>query len=154
MVLRTAIVKLTRYAEKDSPGEQVESARFLEGLGMEGDFHAKGGSRQLSFMSLEDRRWMESQVALGLADGLCFGRYKENIMIEANFAPEPLPGAKLQTGEAVLEISRASKHCFVQCPLFSKGRKCALAGRSLFAQVAQSGVVKIGDTVEIERETT
>jgi len=97
----------------------------------------------LSFLSGDDRQFMDT------VPGLCFDRYKENILLDV--ALSPIPGTKLAVGEAVLETSDGGKRCFETCPLFGQGRDCVLAGRSLFAKVVQGGVIHTGDCVEMEK---
>lgn len=45
---------------------------------MEGDRHAAGGERQTSLLAGETRDWMEKQTE----PGLCFRRYKANLITE------------------------------------------------------------------------
>ena len=146
MVLRGTVAALTRYTVKGDPGEKPEGVLLLAGIGMEGDFHASGGERQISLLTLEERRWMDGHPE----PGLCFGRYRENILIEGIPPAAFMPGVKLKTGEAVLEISETGKHCFEECPLFRRGQDCFLAGRNLFARVVCGGYVRIGDSVTEE----
>gem|GEM_PF-227797 len=142
------MLKLTRYSAKGAPGEVVQSARLFAKLGMEGDFHATGGERQLSLLSWEERQWMDNQAE----PGLCFDRYKENILFDVALPPPArVPGTRLAVGEAVLETSDGGKQCFDQCPLFGQGRPCLLAERSFFAKVARGGVVQTGDYAEVEK---
>ena len=147
MIVYGTIAGLTRYAAKGEPGQTLESVRFLEGLGMEGDFHANGGQRQISLLSLEERRRMNARAE----HGLCFERYRENILIDGIPPACFTPGVKLKTGEVVLEISGVSKRCFEECSLFSRGQSCILAGQHRFAKVIRGGFVHIGDRVEIEQ---
>ena len=130
----------------------MQSVRFLAGLGMEGDFHAEdstlGGERQISLLSQEERRWMDSQAK----PGLCFGRYKENILFDVDLSPVLVPVTRLAVGEAVLEISDSGKSCFAQCPLFDQGQACVLAERSLFAKVIHGGLVRTGDYAEVKKD--
>ena len=141
----TRIIRLTRYKVKGIPGETLESVRLLEGQGMEEDFHAKGGDNQLSLLCMETSQWMDGQVE----KGLCFGRYKENILLDGIASADLVPGIRLKAGEAFLEISDTHKECFKECTLFSSGQNCLLAGRSLFAKVIRSGIVKTGDLIEV-----
>jgi MOSC domain-containing protein YiiM len=138
-----AVAGLIRYGEKGTCGEVLESALLREGMGMEGDWHA-GGERQISLLPLELRRWIDAQTE----PGLCFRRFRENILFEGT-AVSPAPGTRLRAGEAALEISAQGKHCFEDCPLFKRG-SCMLAGQNLFARVTKSGMVRIGDRLEIE----
>ena len=59
------------------PGEAVESAWFRRGIGMEGDRHAAEVKGRL-------RCWREKPGLDGEADrtGLCFRRYKANLITE------------------------------------------------------------------------
>ena len=139
------VIKLTRYASKDAPGDAVQSVMFIDGLGMEGDFYARGGQRQLSLLSLVERQWMDTQAE----PGLCFARYKENVLLDTlGVLP---PGSRVTIGEAVLEITDTAKHCFEACSLFSRGKNCILAGRSLFARVVKGGITHVGDYATEEK---
>ena len=124
---------------------------FLEGLGVEGDFH-QGGERQVSLLSAEARLWIEAQTGQAKR-GLCFGRFRENILIEGLPLEDLENGSLLYVGDAVLRISMRSKHCYDECGLFSKGMTCLLLGSAAFAVVEQSGVVRIGDAVRESRNT-
>ena len=137
------IIRLTRYTAKDIPGETLESARLVADMGMEGDFYAQGGERQISFLFTEDRQWMEAQTE----PGLCFSRYKENILLDGIPPAALTPGVRLAVGNSVLEISDTPKRCFTECRLFSRGQTCALSKRQLFAKVIRSGLVQTGDRV-------
>ena len=57
------------------------------------------------------------------------------------------PGVQLVTGEATLTITGETKRCFKECPLFETGKRCPLAGLSLFAKVVKSGVICVGDKI-------
>jgi len=135
------IIRLTRYTAKGFPGETLESAQLVINLGMEGDFYAKGGERQLSLLFLEDRQWMEDQNE----PGLCFNKFKENVLLDGTAVLAP--GIRLAAGYALLEISDTGKHCFAECPRFSRGQDCVLAGRKFFAKVIRSGPIKTGDII-------
>jgi MOSC domain-containing protein YiiM len=139
-----SVVRLTRYAAKGAPGEPLQSARLRAGLGMEGDSHARGGDRQISLLSLGARQWIDARAE----QGLCFRRFKENILFDG--IDSPPPGARLRAGEAEIEISAQSKECFEECPLFSRGRSCILPGQNLFARVIRGGLLRPGDRLETE----
>ena len=140
------IIRLIRYSAKDDPGLAVQSVCFLEEQGMEGDFYARGGDRQLSLLSLEDRQWIDTMTE----PGLCLKRYKENILFDGIPSTAFKPGIRLEIGKAVIQISDCSKNCFTECPLYSCGQKCVLAGKYLYAKVIHSGPVKMGDIIKEE----
>ncbi|MCL1836160.1 MAG: hypothetical protein FWG46_01295 [Treponema sp.] len=146
MALHGTVIRLVRYAAKGSGGEAADQALLIEGHGMEGDFHADGGLRQISLLTEEERKQIDSSDV----QGLCFGRYRENILLGGIPPAALVPGTRLKAGEAVLEIGDARKRCFEECPLFSGGQGCFLAGRSLFARVLRGGNIHIGDHIEEE----
>jgi cyclic pyranopterin phosphate synthase len=146
MFFKGTVVSLTQYTAKGDPGKRVQNARFIEGQGMEGDFHAVGGEKQVSLLSCGERQWIESQSLRGL----CFGRYKENVLFDGILPEVMIPGVKIAIGGAVLMISDTGKHCFKECPLFDTRQNCILAGRNLFAKVIQSGNAAEGDSFESE----
>lgn len=142
------IVLLTRYRAKNEPGVTLPEARLVTGLGMEGDIH-QGGDRQLSLLSAETRRWMESQTE----KGLCFDNFRENILIEGLALDELAAGSLLSAGDAMLRLSAHSKRCYSECGLFSKGTCRLLSGCAAFALVERGGIVRIGDSVSVIDET-
>jgi MOSC domain-containing protein YiiM len=135
------VVKLIRYRAKGEPGEEVSEAALREGLGLDGDFHAGPGDRQLCILPMELRAWIDGKNG----QGLCFPRFRENISIEGIAPADLAPGRRLALGGAVVEISGSAKHCHEECPLYQAGAPCLLAGAALFAKVLQGGPVRVGD---------
>ena len=139
------IERIRFYPEKGSLGLEMTEGRLIEGLGLEGDFHAKGGERQISLLVAGEPGPVTEQKE----KGLCHSRFKENINI-IGLAPDLIrPGLRLEAGDAVLEITAETKHCHEECELFEAGKSCSLAGLNLFARVLKSGVIRTGDGVEI-----
>jgi len=130
------------FKKKGKPGTSLSELSLLKGLGVDGDFH-QGGEKQVTILTEEARRWMESQPE----QGLCFSRFQENILIKGFKLEKIYPGSLLYAGSAVLRISMLAKPCFDDCSLSSKGTPCRLSGRALFAIVERSGTVRIGDSV-------
>ena len=144
-MLTAKIAGLTRYIKKGAAGEALREANLLEGFGMEGDMH-QGGEKQLSLLSVDIRGWMDSCRE----PGLCFKRFKENILIDGLNLEELTNNSRLSVGEAVLSISMGKKHCYDECDLLLSGLECRLTGNSVFAVVERGGTVKIGDAIEIK----
>jgi cyclic pyranopterin phosphate synthase len=140
------IESIKTYPAKGEQGIVLAEARLVENSGLEGDFHAIGGLRQLSLLCAEIlEKTAESKPA---GKGLCFSRFRENITIRG-LPPQALrPGLRLAAGEAILEITGETKHCHEECSLYEAGKPCPLAGKSLFARVVKSGVIRIGDSLE------
>ena len=138
------IQSIKMYAAKGEKGTELAEGRLVENLGLEGDYHAKGGDRQLSLLFAE--AWDE--LTARMAMGLCFSRFKENICIRG-MTPDVLrPGVRFEIGETMLEITGETKHCHEECRLYREGTPCPLAGKSLFARVLKGGVIRVGDGVE------
>jgi len=141
------IERIRIYPEKGSVGVERLEAHFIEGFGLEGDFHAKGGDRQLSL--LLEQKEHEPKVRGSTVRGLCFSRFKENIYIRGMVADVLRPGVRLEAGGAVLEITGESKRCHEECTLYRAGKACPLAGQSLFAKVLKSGLIRAGDRIDV-----
>ena len=139
------IEKIRAYPAKGEAGRELAEARLIENSGLEGDFHAKGGERQLSLFLTGTHELSAEQEE----KGLCFARFKENIRIRNIASNELRPGVCLEAGEAALEITGETKHCHGECALFQAGKSCSLAGGSLFAKVLKSGMIRAGDRVEV-----
>lgn len=138
------IERIRAYAEKGAAGNDLSEGRLIANLGLEGDFHAKGGERQISLLFSESRAQMS-----GANEGLCFRRFKENIAIRGIERIDP--GTRLAAGDAVLEITGETKHCHAECSLFEAGKRCSLAGQSLFAKVMKSGIIRAGDKIDVAK---
>ena len=136
------ITALIRYNKKGEPGEMLKEVELIAGLGMEGNMN-QGGERQLCLLTAEIREWMDSHAE----KGLCFRRFKENMLIEGLPDGVLLPGMRIQTGEAVLQVSESLKHCFAECQLASESIRCRLSECAVFAVVECGGTVRIADVV-------
>jgi len=140
-VVNGIVKKIRLYPEKGSPGLELTEGHLVENLGLEGDFHAKGGERQVSLL------FADIPVNDQHEQGLCLSRFKENISVRF---PEPVvtrTGARLETDEAILEITGETKQCHKECALYEAGKSCSLAGLSLFAKVLKGGLIRVGDKV-------
>ena len=138
------ITTLTRYPEKGEPGIASPELTLIAGRGIEGDCH-RDSPRPVSLLLAEARRWMESQPE----KGLCFGRFRENILIEG-LSPEALiANCTLTVGDAALHILADSKYCFHECRYFSEETPCPLSIGARFATVLQDGVIRIGDEIRL-----
>ena len=142
------IETIRTYPAKGEAGRELTEARLVENMGLEGDFHAKGGDRQISLVSAETRELITRQMENGQGmQGLCFSRFRENISVRGLTVPG-LTVPRLTVGDAVLEITGETKHCHEECSLYEAGKSCPLAGRNLFARVLKGGVIRTGDKVE------
>lgn len=134
------VARIIRYVEKGKAGEQLDEAKLITGLGLEGNIK-QGGERQLCLLSAQARSWMENQIE----KGLCFDRFKENILVDGLPLEELRNGDRLAIGEAVLRVSGYAKKCFDECALFRKGIQCHLSRCAVFAAVERGGIIRAGD---------
>jgi cyclic pyranopterin monophosphate synthase len=147
--LEGSVVKIRAYSAKREAGREQNEGKFIENIGLEGDFHASGGDRQISLFFLEDRA--DPNLA---ATKLCYSRYNENITIMGIDASIIQSGMLLSSGDVVLEITEATKHCHDECELFKAGETCSLAGLNLFARVVKGGTIRVGDRIKLAKGFT
>ncbi len=127
----------------------VETARLLEGYGIEGDAHGGNWHRQVSLLGLEkieDFRKRGAKVE--------FGAFGENIVAEGiDFRRLPV-GSWIGMGEAVLELTQIGKECHTHCAIYHSVGDCIMPREGVFARVLKGGIIRVGDRVEVlERET-
>ncbi|MCL2270057.1 MAG: hypothetical protein FWC24_01810 [Treponema sp.] len=157
------IERIRVYPAKGDAGRELAEAALIENLGLEGDFHAADGARQVSVLFAETR----NELAAQKEQGLCFSRFRENITLRSNLPQEDLSqrrgdaegnnvhsmsdvlrsGMRFTVGEAGLEIADEVKRCHEECPLHKAGRQCPLAAKNLFAKVVKSGIIRVGDVI-------
>lgn len=141
------IRSLYRYPEKKQPAVQEGCLILEENLGIRGDCHSDGSDRQISLLDVSAKAWMESQEI----KGFCFTKFKENILLEDSDIPQWKPGIHIKAGTAELVITKIQKHCYPEmCNIAKSGCICRLQGSSCFARVVRSGIMKVGDKIEME----
>jgi len=144
------VAKIRAYPAKGEAGRELTEGKFIENLGLEGDFHASGGDRQVSLYFIYEDRADPNPAATKL----CFSRYSENITIVGIDASVIKSGMFLSSADVVLEITGETKHCHEECELFKAGEKCSLADLNLFARVVKGGIIRIGDEIKLTKEFT
>jgi len=143
------VERIRAYPAKGEAGRELTEGKFIENLGLEGDFHASGGDRQISLFFPEDTAGTNPAEKK-----LCYSRYNENITILGLDASIIQSGMFLSSGDVVLEITAETKHCHEECELFKAGEACSLAGLNLFARVIKGGGIRVGDEIKLTKEFT
>jgi MOSC domain-containing protein YiiM len=126
---------------KNSGGMDArESARAVEGHGLEGCAHARAGTkRQVLFASAEHLD------ALGVEHG----RIRENFTIEGADVHDWPVGQRLRVGEAEFEITMVCDPCS-RMDEIRPGLQQELDGkRGMLARVVRTGEVAAGDDVQL-----
>lgn len=131
------------FEVKGKPGVERDAVKVLKGGGIEGDRHCFDKDRQISIMTREAYDWIQVQEE----EGLCFRRFKANIVIDTGGGS--LPGTRLKAGEAVLELE-GKKHCFEECRRYQKHMDCMLKDSCWYASAAADGEIHIGDQVRCD----
>jgi len=137
---------LCTAAEKGTPKRSVETARFREDHGIEGDAHAGTGHRQVSLLAAED-------IARTLpADhpGRTPGASAENAVVSGLDLASVGLGTRLRLGGevelAITQIGKSPRQVRCEGPLT---RTSLLPRLGLFARVLAGGTVRVGDPVEV-----
>ena len=125
------------------PMQDVDSAKVIEGFGIEGDRHATSeGVRQARQVLLMDEETLESF-------GLGHGEVRENITtsgIDLHSLPE---GQRVALGgDVVVEITGHCAPCARMDEIRSGLREQLEKQRGMLAFVVQGGAIKVGDTVQ------
>ena len=147
------VEKIRAYPAKGEAGKELNEGKFIENIGLEGDFHAKGGDRQISLYFYDPFDIVDGTLTKNKTP-LCHSRFNENITICGTDASIIQSGMILSSGDVVLEITDETKRCHEECELFKAGETCSLAGLNLFARVVKGGIIQVGDKVKLTKEFT
>lgn len=130
--------------ERGLPFERVMSIELVEGMGIVGDCHAKGGDKQVAILSNEAKQEIETQEL----SGLCYQKFQENIVIEGMKFDLLKERDHLIVDDVIVELSSYAKRCFPECLLRQRGEECQLKSQIVFGKVVHSGMIRIGDKIE------
>jgi MOSC domain-containing protein YiiM len=117
---------------------------LVKDLGISGDFHAKGGDRQVSLLASESIAKMREK-GLTLDDG-AFG---ENIITEGINLISLNIGRHLKIANTEIEITKIGKECVKRCEIYYQTGDCIMPREGVFAKVLNGGVIKKGDEIKI-----
>ncbi|MCK8061127.1 MULTISPECIES: MOSC domain-containing protein [unclassified Fusibacter] len=131
---------------KGVPKNSIPEAKFIADFGIEGDAHAGKWHRQVSLLANESVDKMREKGV----QGLCTGKFAENITTEGlNLWTIPV-GSKLYIGETVHEVSQIGKECHHGCAIKQQVGECVMPKEGIFTKVLVGGVVKVGDEIKVE----
>ena len=135
-------IKATCISKLKGQKSKVKTINLIKDLGVEGDFHAKGGERQVSLLAEESIQKMREK---GL--DLIPGAFGENIVTEGIELTSLSIGQKIKIGEAELEISKIGKECPERCQIYYQTGDCIMPREGVFARVLKGGIIKAGDEI-------
>jgi MOSC domain-containing protein YiiM len=122
----------------------VDSARFIEGFGIEGDRHAvKSGARTVRQVLLMDEDTLEGF-------GLGIGQVRENVTVRGIDLHEVPAGQRLALGDdVVVEITQFCAPCERMEEVRPGLREELFEQRGMLATVISGGAVNVGDQVQV-----
>jgi MOSC domain-containing protein YiiM len=137
------VVGVCLSQRRTDPKENVGRGLLQTGIGLLGDSHA-GTEKEVSLLAIE-RVWK-----LNLDGGLSAGPgcFAENITTEGIDLTSLPIGAKLQVGEAKLQVIQIGKDPSQPHTYTYQGHSI-LPKDGVFCKVIESGEVKIGDAIKI-----
>ena len=126
----------------------VPEINVKAGYGIENDAHAGEGHRQVSLLAVESADKLRGKIP-----NLEAGAFAENILTSGICLYEILIGAKLYIGETILEVTQIGKECHNEgCVIKQQTGECVMPREGIFASVLQSGTIKPGDGIKVERD--
>jgi MOSC domain-containing protein YiiM len=136
-------VKATCLSKVKGQKSEIKTINLIPDLGVEEDFHAQGGERQVSLLA-------EESIAKMRAKGLKLepGAFGENIVTEGVDLLALKIGQKIKIGEAEIEISKIGKECPKRCAIYYAAGDCIMPREGVFARVLSGGKIKAGDIIQ------
>ncbi len=139
------VIAINRSEKKGTIKQPVPEGNFLVDFGLEGDAHASNWHRQVSLLGAESIRKMEQ---LGI-EGLCSGKFAENITTEGIVLYELPVGSHLRIGPCLMEITQIGKECHKHCAIYHQIGSCVMPTEGVFARVLTGGIIRAGDEITI-----
>lgn len=136
-----SIAALHLFPSHGAPGRPVGRVQALEDAGLEGDHHARPGSRRQVLL-------VEHEVldTLDLKPGVI----REQVTVRGLRLDDLAPGTRLRAGEAVFEVAGPCKPCSLMDEIRS-GLQAELEGRrGRFVRVVTPGSFGVGDPLTVE----
>ena len=124
----------------------IDKGFFKVNHGLEGDAHAGNWHRQVSFLAEES---IDKMRATGV-EGLCSGKFAENLTTEGIILYELPVGTVLKVGEVVFEVTQIGKECHQGCEIRKLVGDCVMPREGIFARVLTEGYIKAGDEIVVE----
>lgn len=134
-------IKAVCVSKNKGQKSEVEKINLIKNSGVEGDFHSKGGERQVSLLAIESIEKMKIKLEAG-----AFG---ENIITEGIGLLSLRIGQTLKVGGAELEISKIGKECLERCQIYYQTGDCIMPREGVFAKVIKGGIIKPGDEINL-----
>ena len=139
------VIAINRSEKKGTIKQPEPEGNFIVDFGLEGDAHASNWHRQVSLLGAESIRKMEQ---LGI-EGLCSGKFAENITTEGIVLYELPVGSRVRIGPCVMEITQIGKECHKHCVIYHQIGSCVMPTEGVFARVLTGGIIRAGDEITV-----
>lgn len=144
--MRGKVLAISISETKGVPKTSIPEAMMIADFGIEGDAHAGKWHRQISLLANESVDKMREKGV----EGLCTGKFAENITTEGlNLWTIPV-GSKLYIGQTVHEVSQIGKECHHGCAIKQQVGECVMPKEGIFTKVLVGGKVYVGDEIRVE----
>lgn len=143
--MKGKVLAINVSKEKGVPKTTVDEAVFIEEYGIEGDAHAGKWHRQVSLLGDESVEKMRAQGA----QGLCTGKFAENITTQGLDLWTLPVGTLVKIGETLQEVTQIGKECHAGCSIRALVGDCVMPREGIFTRVVKGGIVRTGDTIEV-----
>ena len=143
--MKGKVIAVNISEKKGVPKKTIEQGEFKVDHGLVGDAHAGNWHRQVSLLGIESINKMK---ALGI-EGLCTGKFAENLTTEGLELWKLPIGTKLKIGDTLQEVTQIGKECHVKCAIFQQIGSCIMPTEGIFTKVLKNGNIKAGDEIEI-----
>ncbi|HWR62159.1 MAG TPA: MOSC domain-containing protein [Clostridia bacterium] len=143
--MKGKVVAVNLSEKKGVPKKAVERGEFRVDHGLVGDAHAGNWHRQVSLLGIESVNKMK---ALGI-EGLCAGKFAENLTTEGIELYRLAVGTRLRIGETLQEVTQIGKECHAKCAIFQQIGSCIMPTEGIFTKVLKTGSIKAGDEIEV-----
>lgn len=128
--------------KKGVPKEPIDNGFFEVDHGLVGDAHAGKWHRQVSLLGQESI----DKIKAGI-EGICVGKFAENLTTEGIKLYELPIGTKLKIGETEMEVTQIGKECHMGCAIRELVGDCVMPREGIFTKVLKSGNIKPGDEI-------
>lgn len=146
--MKGKILAVCQSKKKGTRKTEIREGLLIEDFGLKGDAHAGKWHRQISLLGIESINKMRDK-----GYQLSFGDFAENLTIEGLTLPKLPLGTKLKIGkEVLLEVTQIGKECHYDCEIRKKIGDCVMPREGIFARVLKTGMVKVGDEIEVLTE--
>lgn len=142
-MLKGRVIAVKISETKGLPKTTKSEGNFIKNFGLEGDAHGGNWHRQVSLLSNESVKKMRE---LGV-EGICTGRFAENITTEGIELCRLSVGAKLKIGKSIHEVTQIGKECHQGCAIKHQVGQCIMPKQGIFTRVLKGGKVTCNDEI-------